>query len=90
MKLEISFLSTKSLITLGLKKFKYSDVITFLGVCFSFNFALNTLEQSSVKKINTHKYYDIKFDYEMVNNYDFIKDMSYLDFLKEVGINLNM
>jgi tyrosyl-tRNA synthetase len=34
---------------------------------------------------NINQNYDIKFDYEMVNNYDFIKDMSYLDFLKEVG-----
>ena len=33
---------------------------------------------------NINQNYDIKFDYEMVNNYDFIKDMSYLDFLKEV------
>jgi tyrosyl-tRNA synthetase len=34
---------------------------------------------------NINQNYDIKFDYEMVNNYNFIKDMSYLDFLKEVG-----
>lgn len=33
---------------------------------------------------NINKNYDIKFDYEMVNNYDFIKDMSYLDFLWQV------
>ncbi|MBU0626334.1 tyrosine--tRNA ligase [Patescibacteria group bacterium] len=29
--------------------------------------------------------FDLKFDYEMVNNYDFYKDMSYLRFLSEVG-----
>lgn len=34
---------------------------------------------------NIQKTYDIKFDYEMVNNYDFYKDMSYLNFLREVG-----
>ena len=33
---------------------------------------------------NINQNYDIKFDYEMVNNYDFIKDMTYLDFLWEV------
>ncbi len=34
---------------------------------------------------NIKKNYDIKFDYEMVDNYDFYKDMSYLKFLGEVG-----
>jgi tyrosyl-tRNA synthetase len=34
---------------------------------------------------NIKKNYDIKFDYEMVDNYDFYKDMSYLRFLGEVG-----
>ncbi len=29
--------------------------------------------------------YDINFDYEMVNNYDFYKGMWYLDFLRDVG-----
>lgn len=29
--------------------------------------------------------YGIKFDFEMVNNYDFFKDMSVLDFLRDVG-----
>lgn len=33
---------------------------------------------------NIKKNYDIKFDYEMVDNYDFYKDMSYLKFLGEV------
>ena len=34
---------------------------------------------------NIKKTYDIKFDYEMVDNYDFYKDMNYLKFLREVG-----
>lgn len=34
---------------------------------------------------NIKKNYDIKFDYEMVDNYDFYKDMNYLKFLWEVG-----
>jgi tyrosyl-tRNA synthetase len=29
--------------------------------------------------------FGIKFDYEMVNNFDFYKDMSFLKFLSEVG-----
>lgn len=33
---------------------------------------------------NIKKNYDIKFDYEMVDNYDFYKDMNYLEFLGEV------
>lgn len=33
---------------------------------------------------NIKKNYDINFDYEMVDNYDFYKDMSYLKFLWEV------
>jgi tyrosyl-tRNA synthetase len=33
---------------------------------------------------NIKKNYDIKFDYEMVDNYDFYKDMNYLKFLGEV------
>ncbi|MCF7835151.1 tyrosine--tRNA ligase [Candidatus Gracilibacteria bacterium] len=34
---------------------------------------------------NIKKNYDIDFDYEMVNNYDFFKGMDYLKFLREVG-----
>lgn len=34
---------------------------------------------------NIKKTYDIKFEYEMVDNYDFYKDMNYLKFLREVG-----
>lgn len=34
---------------------------------------------------NIKKNYDIKFEYEMVNNYDFFKWMEYLNFLREVG-----
>lgn len=34
---------------------------------------------------NIKKNYDIKFDYEMVDNYDFYKNMNYLNFLGEVG-----
>lgn len=34
---------------------------------------------------NIKKTYDIKFDYEMVDNFDFYKDMNYLKFLREVG-----
>ncbi|EKD25191.1 MAG: hypothetical protein ACD_80C00109G0011 [uncultured bacterium (gcode 4)] len=34
---------------------------------------------------NIQKNYDIKFDYEMVDNYDFYKNMNYLKFLSEVG-----
>jgi len=34
---------------------------------------------------NIKKAYDIKFDYEMVDNYDFYKGMDYLKFLREVG-----
>lgn len=34
---------------------------------------------------NIKKTYDIKFDYEMVDNYDFYKGMNYLSFLREVG-----
>ncbi|MFA6256571.1 MAG: tyrosine--tRNA ligase [Candidatus Absconditabacterales bacterium] len=34
---------------------------------------------------NIKKNYDITFDYEMVDNYDFYKDMNYLKFLGEVG-----
>lgn len=34
---------------------------------------------------NIKKTYNIKFDYEMVDNYDFYKDMNYLKFLWEVG-----
>ena len=33
---------------------------------------------------NIKKNYDIKFDYEMVDNYDFFKGMDYLNFLREV------
>jgi len=34
---------------------------------------------------NVKKNYDIDFEYEMVDNYDFYKDMNYLIFLREVG-----
>ena len=34
---------------------------------------------------NVKKNYDIDFEYEMVDNYDFYKDMNYLKFLREVG-----
>lgn len=34
---------------------------------------------------NIQKNYDIKFEYEMVDNYDFYKNMNYLNFLGEVG-----
>jgi len=34
---------------------------------------------------NIKKNYDIKFDYEMVDNYDFFQGMDYLSFLREVG-----
>lgn len=34
---------------------------------------------------NIKKNYDINFDYEMVDNYDFFKGMDYLNFLREVG-----
>lgn len=34
---------------------------------------------------NIKKNYDIDFDYEMVDNYDFFKGMDYLNFLREVG-----
>lgn len=34
---------------------------------------------------NIKKNYDIKFDYEMVDNYDFYKDMNYLTFLSDIG-----
>ena len=34
---------------------------------------------------NIKKNYDIDFEYEMVNNYDFFKWMDYLKFLREVG-----
>ena len=34
---------------------------------------------------NIKKNYDIDFDYEMVDNYDFFKGMDYLSFLREVG-----
>lgn len=34
---------------------------------------------------NIKKNYNIDFDYEMVNNYDFFKWMEYLNFLREVG-----
>lgn len=34
---------------------------------------------------NIKKNYDIDFDYEMVDNYDFFKWMEYLNFLREVG-----
>jgi len=34
---------------------------------------------------NIKKNYDINFEYEMVNNYDFLKWMDYLKFLREVG-----
>ena len=34
---------------------------------------------------NIKKNYDIHFEYEMVDNYDFYKDMNYLRFLGEVG-----
>ncbi len=34
---------------------------------------------------NIKKNYDITFDYEMVDNYDFYKDMNYLTFLRDVG-----
>ena len=34
---------------------------------------------------NIRKTYDISFSYEMVDNYDFYKDMNYLRFLGEVG-----
>jgi tyrosyl-tRNA synthetase len=34
---------------------------------------------------NIKKNYDINFDYEMVDNYDFYKEMNYLRFLGEVG-----
>ncbi len=34
---------------------------------------------------NIKKNYNIKFDYEMVDNYDFYKDMNYLKFLRDVG-----
>lgn len=34
---------------------------------------------------NIKKNYDIDFEYEMVDNYDFYKDMDYLKFLREVG-----
>ncbi len=34
---------------------------------------------------NIKKNYDIDFEYEMVDNYDFYKDMNYLKFLREVG-----
>ncbi|MCX6823584.1 MAG: tyrosine--tRNA ligase [candidate division SR1 bacterium] len=34
---------------------------------------------------NIKKNYDIDFDYEMVDNYDFFKGMEYLAFLREVG-----
>jgi tyrosyl-tRNA synthetase len=34
---------------------------------------------------NIKKNYDIDFDYEMVDNYDFLKDTSYLTFLRDIG-----
>lgn len=34
---------------------------------------------------NIKKNYKIDFDYEMVDNYDFYKDMNYLKFLRDVG-----
>ncbi len=34
---------------------------------------------------NIKKNYKIDFDYEMVDNYDFYKDMNYLTFLRDVG-----
>ena len=34
---------------------------------------------------NVKKNYDIDFEYEMVDNYDFYKDMNYLKFLRDVG-----
>ncbi|MEI8252486.1 MAG: hypothetical protein WCG25_01745 [bacterium] len=33
---------------------------------------------------NIKKNYDINFDYEMVDNYDFFQGMDYLKFLREV------
>ncbi len=34
---------------------------------------------------NIKKNYDIQFDYEMIDNYDFYKNMNYLNFLRDVG-----
>ena len=34
---------------------------------------------------NIKKNYDIDFEYEMVDNFDFFKGMNYLNFLREVG-----
>ena len=34
---------------------------------------------------NIKKNYDINFDYEMVDNYDFLKETSYLTFLRDIG-----
>ena len=39
---------------------------------------------------NIKKNYDIDFEYEMVDNYDFFKGMSYLNFLREVGKHITI